>query len=124
MPDSVQTSNTKSVSINEIEEKSQKYNLLNNNNLKIEEIPKVIKTSEKEQEENQQQDINSVSEQEDTKQTSTFKKNEQFNIQKSIDMIRNLVEELRKHGVAADIDEMNFSKSYQIIIKLDKTAEQ
>lgn len=124
LPDSVQTSNTKSVSINEIEEKSQKYNLLNNNNLKIEEIPKVIKTSEKEQEEKQQQDINSVSEQEDTKQTSTFKKKEQFNIQKSIDMIRNLVEELRKHGVAADIDEMNFSKSYQIIIKLDKTAEQ
>ena len=39
-------------------------------------------------------------------------------------MIRNLVEELRNHGVAADIDEMNFSKSYQIIIKLDKTAEQ
>lgn len=125
LPDSVQTSNTKSVSINEIEEKSQKYNLLNNNNnLKIEEIPKVIKTSEKEQEEKQQQDINSVSEQEDTKQISNFKKNEQFNIQKSIDMIRNLVEELRKHGVAADIDEMNFSKSYQIIIKLDKTAEQ
>ena len=38
-------------------------------------------------------------------------------------MIRNLVEELNRHGVKADIDEMNFAKSYQIIIKLDKTAE-
>ena len=51
------------------------------------------------------------------------KKNEQFTVQKSIDMVRSLVEELRRHGVNADIDEMNFSKSYQIIIKLDKTAE-
>ena len=124
LPDSVHTSNTKSVSIDEIEEKSQKHNLLNNNNLKVEEIPKVRKISEKGQEEKQQQDKNSISDQEDIKQTSNFKKNEQFNIQKSIDMIRNLVEELRNHGVAADIDEMNFSKSYQIIIKLDKTAEQ
>ena len=37
-------------------------------------------------------------------------------------MIRNLVEELNKHGVKADIDEMNFSKSYQIILKLDKIS--
>ena len=51
------------------------------------------------------------------------KKNEKFTVQKSIDMIRNLVEELNHHGVNADIDEMNFSKSYQIIIKLDKSAE-
>ena len=51
------------------------------------------------------------------------KKNEQFTVQKSIDMVRNLVEELNRHGVKADIDEMNFAKSYQIIIKLDKTAE-
>lgn len=51
------------------------------------------------------------------------KKNNQFTVQQSIDMIRNLVDELNRHGVNADIDEMNFSKSYQIIIKLDKTAE-
>lgn len=51
------------------------------------------------------------------------KRNDQFTVQQSIDMIRNLVEELNRHGVKADIDEMNFSKSYQIIIKLDKTAE-
>lgn len=51
------------------------------------------------------------------------KKNNQFTVQQSIDMIRNLVDELNRHGVKADIDEMNFSKSYQIIIKLDKTAE-
>ena len=51
------------------------------------------------------------------------KKSDQFTVQQSIDMVRNLVEELNRHGVKADIDEMNFSKSYQIIIKLDKTAE-
>lgn len=58
-----------------------------------------------------------------TKPEINKKKNEQFTVQKSIDMIRNLVEELNRHGVKADIDEMNFAKSYQIIIKLDKTAE-
>ena len=58
-----------------------------------------------------------------TKPEINKKKNEQFTVQKSIDMIRNLVEELTRHGVKADIDEMNFAKSYQIIIKLDKTAE-
>lgn len=52
------------------------------------------------------------------------KKTDKFTIQQSIDMIRNLVNELNNHGVTADIDEMNFSKSYQIIIKLDKTAEE
>ena len=51
------------------------------------------------------------------------KKNEQFTVQKSIDMVRSLVEELQRHGVKVDLDEMNFSKSYQIIIKLDKTAD-
>lgn len=53
----------------------------------------------------------------------TTKRNDQFTVQQSIDMIRNLVEELNRHGVKAEIDEMNFSKSYQIIVKLDKTAE-
>ena len=49
--------------------------------------------------------------------------NEPLTVQKSIDIVRNLVEELNHKGVKAEIDEMNFSKSYQIIIKLDKTAE-
>lgn len=57
------------------------------------------------------------------RQDYNSRKNDQFTVQQSIDMIRNLVEELNRHGVKADIDEMNFSKSYQIIIKLDKTAE-
>lgn len=121
LPDSVQTSNTKGVSINEIEKINQKQNLLNNNNSKEEDTPKLKKTSE---EESKNDYFSSTEEQENTIQISKLKKKDQFNIQKSIDMIRNLVEELRKHGVAADIDEMNFSKSYQIIIKLDKTAEQ
>lgn len=52
------------------------------------------------------------------------KKSDKFTIQKSIDMIRNLVNELNNHGLTVDMDEMNFSKSYQIIIKLDKTEEE
>lgn len=60
----------------------------------------------------------------DTIKPQPPKKSDKFTIQKSIDMIRNLVNELNNHGVTADIDEMNFSKSYQIIIKLDKTQEE
>lgn len=51
-------------------------------------------------------------------------KSSQLTVQQSIGMIRNLVEELNRSGVKADMEEMNFSKSYQIIIKLDKIAEQ
>ena len=57
------------------------------------------------------------------KKEYNIKKNDHFTVQQSINMIRNLVEELNQHGVKADIDEMNFSKSYQMIIKLDKTAD-
>ncbi len=49
---------------------------------------------------------------------------ENYSVQESVEMIRNLVSELRKHNVKADIDEMNFTKSYQVIIKLDKTNMQ
>lgn len=120
LPNEVQTKNTNSVSIDEIEEKNKSMNIphprketqqksqhdsrfenktLNNTNLNTSLFGEI-----------QQPELNQ-------------KKNEQFTVQKSIDMVRSLVEELQRHGVKVDIDEMNFSKSYQIIIKLDKTAD-
>ena len=38
----------------------------------------------------------------------------------SLDKIRDLVEELKNNGININIDEMDFEKSYQIIIKMDK----
>ena len=114
LPSEVQTKNTNTVSLDEIEEKSklkippaiekpkdasETAPILNNKNIKTNLFGDIVRPE------------------------PNSKKNEQFTVQKSIDMIRNLVKELNKHGVNADIDEMNFSKSYQIIIKLDKTAE-
>ena len=114
LPDTVQTKDTNTVSLDEIEAKNQpfrnlpeptprdsrfEHNTLNNTNVNTNLFGEV------------------------TKPEPNTKKKEKFTVQKSIDMIRNLVEELNRHGVNADIDEMNFSKSYQIIIKLDKTAE-
>ena len=34
--------------------------------------------------------------------------------------LNDLVEDLKQHGVNIHTDEMNFPKSYQIIIKIDK----
>ena len=36
------------------------------------------------------------------------------------DKIKELIEDLRIHGVSITEDEMNFPQSYQIIIKIDK----
>jgi ParB family chromosome partitioning protein len=44
-----------------------------------------------------------------------------YTIDEATEKIRNLVEDLKKHGIKVNADEMNFEKSYQIIIKLDKT---
>ncbi len=44
-----------------------------------------------------------------------------YTIEESVEKIRELVKELEKHGITATTDEMNFDKSYQIIIKIDKT---
>lgn len=122
LPDTVQTSNTKSVSVNEIEENHEKANMLNNSNYSEE--TQVQHDSRFEKDKLNNTNINKTLFEPSIMKENNNKKNEKFNIQKSIDMIRSLVEELKAHGVAADIDEMNFSKSYQIIVKLDKTAEQ
>ena len=46
-----------------------------------------------------------------------------YTIQAAVEKLRNFVSELNDNNLKADIEEMNFSKSYQIIIKLDKTDE-
>lgn len=115
LPEEVQTKNTNTVSLDEIEAKSKSP------------LQQLTSTSQRdsrfEQPMLKNNNLNTTLFGEIQRPEANTKKNEQFTVQKSIDMIRNLVEELNKHGVKADIDEMNFSKSYQIIIKLDKTAE-
>lgn len=109
LPEEVQTKNTNTVSIDEIDKKDDKKSLHEN--------PSTI--------EQQHMKMNSLNTAlfNDSPIVTQKKHKETFTVQRSIDMIRNLVEELNNHGVSADIDEMNFAKSYQIIIKLDKTAE-
>ena len=46
-----------------------------------------------------------------------------YTIQTAVEKLRKFVNELNDNNLKADIEEMNFSKSYQIIIKLDKTEE-
>ena len=43
-----------------------------------------------------------------------------YTIEEAIEKIRDLVKDLKEHGINIDTDEMNFEKSYQIIIKLFK----
>ena len=43
-----------------------------------------------------------------------------YSIENAKDNVRDLIEELKNNGVRINIDEMDFEKSYQIIIKIDK----
>ena len=43
-----------------------------------------------------------------------------YSLENAKDKIRDLVEELKNNGININIDEMDFEKSYQIIIKMDK----
>ena len=43
-----------------------------------------------------------------------------YNAETAMKKLRDTINELKAHGVAIQADEMNFEKSYQIIIKLDK----
>ena len=45
-----------------------------------------------------------------------------YNIPQATNRIRELVKDLEDHGIKVSTDEMDFEKSYQIIIKLDKTS--
>ena len=46
-----------------------------------------------------------------------------YTIDEATNKIRDLVEDLKEHGIKINTDEMNFEKSYQIIIKIDKKGE-
>ena len=46
-----------------------------------------------------------------------------YTIEDATKKIRDLIEELKQNGININTDEMNFDKSYQIIIKIDKTTE-
>lgn len=43
-----------------------------------------------------------------------------YTLETAKDKVRDLVEELKNNGIRVNIDEMDFEKSYQIIIKIDK----
>ena len=43
-----------------------------------------------------------------------------YTIDEATDKIRKLVEDLKSHGIKINSDEMNFGKTYQIILKIDK----
>lgn len=47
-----------------------------------------------------------------------------YTIAEATDKIRELVEELKNHGIKVTADEMDFEKSYQVIIKLDKSKDK
>ena len=112
LPAEVQTKDTKTASLSELESKSKPDTANSINRSRSLENPSIKSNN-----------LKTALFGEISQSEQNFQEKEQFTIQKSIDMIRNLVEELNNHGVKADLDEMNFSKSYQIIIKLDKTAE-
>lgn len=46
--------------------------------------------------------------------------NSNYSIEEATDKIRKTIEDLKKHGIELTSDEMNFEKSYQIIIKIIK----
>ncbi|MBE6157688.1 MAG: ParB/RepB/Spo0J family partition protein [Firmicutes bacterium] len=46
-----------------------------------------------------------------------------YTIQAAVEKLRNFVKKLNQNDLKADMEEMNFSKSYQIIIKLEKNDD-
>ena len=48
---------------------------------------------------------------------------EKYTLEEATTKIKDLVEDLKNHGINIKLDEMNFEKSYQAIVKIDKTEE-
>lgn len=44
-----------------------------------------------------------------------------YTIEQGIEKIKELIDQLKEHGITVNSNEMDFEKSYQIIIKIDKT---
>lgn len=49
---------------------------------------------------------------------------ENYSIEDAMKKINHLVEDLKNHGIKVTTNEMDFEKSYQMIIKIDKTEEE
>ncbi len=47
-----------------------------------------------------------------------------YNLNEASESIKKIVKEFKEHGLDISLDEMNFEKSYQIIIKIDKTKKE
>ena len=45
---------------------------------------------------------------------------EKYTIETAVSKIKDLVDDLKNHGIEVKTDEMNFEKSYQIIVKIVK----
>ncbi|MBR2678754.1 MAG: ParB/RepB/Spo0J family partition protein [Bacilli bacterium] len=45
---------------------------------------------------------------------------EKYTVEESVTKIKDLIDDLKNHGINVNADEMDFEKSYQIIIKIDK----
>lgn len=43
-----------------------------------------------------------------------------YSIEEAVEKIKNTIEDLKKHGINLNADEMDFEKSYQMIIKIEK----
>ena len=51
---------------------------------------------------------------------SIINNEEKYTVDESIGKIRDVIDDLKKHGINITADEMDFPKSYQVIIKIDK----
>ena len=49
--------------------------------------------------------------------------NREYTIEEATSKIRDLADELKRHGIDITIDEMNFDKSYQVIVKINKEGK-
>ena len=57
----------------------------------------------------------------DSNLLSSTTDNQKYTLEEATNKIRDLVNNLKEHGINVTTDEMDFEKSYQIIIKIDKT---
>lgn len=66
---------------------------------------------------------NSLLEKQETESSEASSSNDSnYSIDEATNKIRELIDDLKSHGIKVNTDEMNFDKSYQIIIKLDKSS--
>ena len=55
---------------------------------------------------------------------NTSESDEEYNVNTAIDKIHRLIEELKSHGIKINADEMDFPKSYQVILKIEKDNQE